>query len=347
MLALAAVSPELAPRVRAYLGALAWALPASLVFAAWRGFHGAIGRPRVVMSIQLAGLLVKLPLSTALAWGLPGSWPSGEPLIGGRGVEGCAWATATVFWLQVLTAVVITARSGGYGAYFAGGWTQWRPRVTLLMAQLRLGVPMGLSIVVEVTGFTFMAFFIARTGEQAVAAHQIAANMAGMLFMMPLALGNATTVLVGQRLGAGDEPGARRIGHQALTLGLAVALAAAALLMGGRALLAHTFTSSVEVATLAASLLAIVAAFHVADAVQAVLAAILRAHHIVLMPLMVYAAAVWGIGLAGGCWLGLDLGGQAPASLHGAPGFWVAALLGLVLAALGLGLRVRQLPRAG
>ena len=71
---------------------------------------------------------------------------------------------------------------------------------------------MGASILIEVTGFTFMALFIARLGATAVAGHQLAANLVAMMFMLPMALGNATGALVGQRLGARDPADARRLG---------------------------------------------------------------------------------------------------------------------------------------
>ena len=76
---------------------------------------------------------------------------------------------------------------------------------------------------VEVTGFTFMAFFISRIGATAVAGHQIAVNLVSMMFMMPLAIANATSTLVAQRVGAGDCADARRIGWHGLEIGVGVA----------------------------------------------------------------------------------------------------------------------------
>src|SRR5206468_12048454 len=90
------------------------------------------------------------------------------------------------------------------------------PHLDSLAGLLRLGIPMGLSIGIEVTGFTFMAFFIARLGATPVAGHQIAVNIVSVLFMMPLALANATGTLVAQRIGASDLRDARRLGWHGL-----------------------------------------------------------------------------------------------------------------------------------
>ena len=82
---------------------------------------------------------------------------------------------------------------------------------------------MGLSMLVEVTGFSFMAIFISRLGETAVAGHQIAVNLVSLMFMMPLALGNAACTLVAQRLGASDPRDARRWSWHSIELGLTIA----------------------------------------------------------------------------------------------------------------------------
>ncbi|MBA3844827.1 MAG: hypothetical protein H0X39_19800, partial [Actinobacteria bacterium] len=70
---------------------------------------------------------------------------------------------------------------------------------------------------------TFMAFFVSRIGVTAVAGHQIAANMVSMMFMLPLAIANASSTLVAQRIGAGDAADARQVGWAGLEIGIALA----------------------------------------------------------------------------------------------------------------------------
>ena len=70
---------------------------------------------------------------------------------------------------------------------------------------------MGMTILIDVSGFSLMAVFIARMGTHAVAGHQIAANLVSVLFMLPMALAGATSTLVAQRIGAHDIPDARRL----------------------------------------------------------------------------------------------------------------------------------------
>ena len=201
---------------------------------------------------------------------------------------------------------------------------------------LRLGVPMGLSIMVEVTGFSFMAVFIARLGVTAAAAHQIAANLAALLFMMPLALSSATMTLVAQRVGAGDPVDARRLARRGMQLGVSLAATMALLLWALRDPVAAVYTDDAAVMAVAVPLLTWVALFHVADAVQAMAAFVLRAFRIATLPMLIYAGALWGVGLGGGWWLVFVGGPSAPATWRGPEGYWVAATAGLVVAAVGL-----------
>jgi MATE family multidrug resistance protein len=329
-LALAQAPAEVESRLRGYLLALAVALPAALLMQAYRGFNTAISRPKAVMVLQVAGLGVKIPLSALLVFG----WPAaGLPPLG---VLGCGIATAVVMWLQAGVALAVLRRDRFYAPFQLRGRGLHAPDRRAIGQQLKLGVPMGLSILVEVTGFSFMAVFIARLGVTAAAGHQIAANLAALLFMMPLALSSATMTLVAQRVGARDPADARRLGWHGLQFGLLLALGMAALLWAGRQAVAGVYTGHAPVLAVAVPLLVWVAAFHVADAVQAMAAFVLRAYRIATLPMLIYAGALWGIGLGGGWWLVFEGWAGAPAAWRGPEGYWVAATAGLWVAALGL-----------
>jgi MATE family multidrug resistance protein len=327
--ALSQASPEVAERARGYLGALAFALPFALLFTAFRGFNTAVSRPKIVMALQLGGLALKLPLTALFVFGAA---PLQLPALG---APGCGVATAICMAAQTTAAWVLLRRDPFYAPF--GLRERMRPpdRASLA-ALLRLGVPMGGSIMVEVTGFTFMAFFIARLGTTPVAGHQIAINLVSLMFMMPLAIANASSTLVAQRIGAGDLRDARRVGWHGVELGLLVAAA-----MGGSVYLLREgilrlYTSDAAIVAAALPLLAWVAVFHVADAAQTVAAFVLRAWRIAVVPLVIYVLAIWGVGLAGGYVVAFGVGGWSPAALRGAQGFWSAATAGLVVAGSGM-----------
>jgi MATE family multidrug resistance protein len=331
-LTLSQASEAVGEKVRGYLLALAFSLPASLLFTVYRGFNTAVSRPKAVMVLQLTGLALKLPLSAALVFGVPAL---GVPDLG---VVGCGIATAIVMWAQVLCAGLVLRRDAFYAPFEIFGRGLDAPDRQALGAHLRLGLPMGATTLVEVTGFTFMTIFIARLGTEAVAGHQIAVNLVILLFMVPMSLANATGTLVAQRLGARDSGDAWRLARHGAVLTLALALAGGILVALLRVRLVGLYTSNPLVAAAAVPLLAWVAVFHLADASQTYAGVLLRAWRIATITFVVNAAAMWGVGLLGGYVLAFDLWpGGTPAGLRGAPGFWAAGTVGLVLAAIGLG----------
>jgi multidrug resistance protein, MATE family len=332
---LARAQPEVAGKVRAYLAALAFALPSALLFTAFRGFNTAVSRPKIVMAIQLGGLALKVPLNALLVFGLSLDTPLGRLQTPALGTPGCGIATAIAMGCQLLVAWALLRRDPFYRQFeLSRGLAA--PHRASLVGLLRLGIPMGLSIAIEVTGFTFMAFFIARFGSTPVAAHQIALNLVSLIFMLQLAIGNATGTLVAQRIGAGDAADARRLGWHGVEAGLLIAAGVGCAVYLLREPILGIYTRDPAVIAIAAPLLAWVVLFHIADAGQTLAAFVLRAYRVATVPLLVYAFAIWGVGLGGGYAVAFNTTGWSPPALQSAQGYWAAATAGLVVAAAGL-----------
>ncbi len=325
-LALARLAPALEAKVRAYLHALAWSVPASLLFRVFYSFSTAISRPRTVMALTLAGLALKVPLNWVFMYG-----NLGAPELGSTG---CAVATALVSWILCVLAWAWCWFEPAYRPYQVFARWSW-PDAKALGRILSLGLPIGLTFLVDVTGFTFMALFIARLGALYSAAHQIAANLAALAYMLPLALGNAASVVVGQSLGARQHARARAAGLTGLALALGCAAVMSACLYWFANGIASLYTGAAALRRVAAGLIAFVAVYHLFDAVQAVSVNVLRGYRRAVVPMLIYAVALWGVGLGGGYLIGLtrvDLAWLGLSTPMGAPGFWLAAIASLVLA---------------
>jgi MATE family multidrug resistance protein len=284
------------------------------------------------MALQFGALALKVPLNAVLVFGLD----AGVLRIAPHGAVGCGIATAIAMGLQLVAAWRVLRRDPFYRPFGLEHGGLEAPRRASLAALLKLGVPMGLAIGIEVTGFTFMAFFIARLGATPVAGHQIAVNIVSVLFMMPLAIANATATLVAQRIGAEDARDARRIGWHGLQLGVLIAAAMGATVYVTREGLMRAYTGDAVIIAAAMPLLAWVILFHIADAAQTVASFTLRAYKIATVPVIIYATAIWGVGLGGGYVVGFDVTGLTPPALRGALGFWAASTAGLTVAALGM-----------
>jgi len=328
----AEVPAALRGEVLDYLGVLALALPPALLFRLYSTLNQSLGRPLLVTWLQIGSLFVKVPLSIWFAFGGAG--------LEAQGAVGCALATLAVQYLMLALALWLLRSRELYRPYHL--WHKLeKPHGPTLAAFARVGVPSGLTILVEVTSFTLMALFVARLGTTAAASHQIAANLAAVLYMVPLAIGIATSARTSYWLGAGQPHQARH----AVGLGFMLVLGCAVMLTGTliavRDPLVRLYARSPEVIALAVPLLFWTAAFHLFDGLQALGVFILRCFRITLTPFLIYGMLLWGLGLYGGYQLAYHGLGPWPA-MQSPAAFWIAGMVALTLAALIFWLMIWQ-----
>jgi MATE family multidrug resistance protein len=325
-LAFTRLEPAVEQRTRDYLAAVAWGVPAMLLFRIFYGFSTAVSKPGIIMVLNLIGLALKVPLNWVFMYGKLG--------FSEMGGVGCGVSGAVISWLIALFAWYWCYRDRSYRRFEVFKRWSW-PNARRIGHLVALGLPIGATFFVDVTGFTFMALFIARLGPINSAAHQIAGNFAAILYMLPLALGNAASVLVGHAIGARDFRRARATGIAGIGTSFACACVIAVLLALGTKHVAALYSSDPDVVSLASSLLLLVAGYHLFDSIQAVAVNVLRGYKRAVVPMAIYAFALWGVGLGGGYVLGLShadlswLGVEAPL---GARGFWTAAIGSLMVA---------------
>ena len=318
------VPPALQADVREYLTVLALALPPALLFRMYSTLNQSLGKPQLVTWLQLGSLALKVPLTIWFAFG-----GLGVPALG---AVGCAWATVAVTWLFLALALWLVRTDSLYQPYAI-----WRPMERpdwQAIAQFaRLGVPAGLAIMVEVTSFTLMSLFIARQGTLSAAGHQVAANLAAVMYMAPLSIAIATSARVSYWLGAGDRRKARLAIRSGFRIGLSLALAMSCLVVLGRHGIAAVYTADPHVASVAAGLLAWVAVYHLGDAMQALCVFVLRCYRVAVAPLVAYCVLLWGVGVVGGYQLAYRGLGQYAAQ-HSPAAFWSASSFALFLLAV-------------
>jgi MATE family multidrug resistance protein len=202
IIAISELQPVVEAKVRAYLAASAWGVPGAFALRLFFGLSTGIGHPRPVMLFNLLSLAIKVPLNALFMYGLLGAPQMGS--------TGCAVATSLDAWLMAALAWLWCLHQPRY-AEFELRRRFTAPDFAAIREFLKLGIPIGLTFIADVTAFTFMALFIARLGPVVSGAHQVAANLAALAFMIPLSLGNATSVLVGQALGRGQPERARHV----------------------------------------------------------------------------------------------------------------------------------------
>ena len=332
----AAPPPAVAEAAGDYLLAIAAALPAALLFRVFYALQNGLGQPRVIMVILLGSLVLKIALNGLFLWG---GQALGLPFIRPLGGAGCALATAIVAWASLAAALMLVARDPQYRQLGLWPWRLGWPERPRLRELLRQGLPTGFSYLIEVTSFTFVALFIAGFGAITSASHQIVSNLAALVYMVPLAIANATSTLTARALGANEPEQAKRASRGGLCVALAIGSVISATILTASQAIAGAYSNDPQVVAAALPLMIWIAAFHLFDAAQAVLSFSLRAYQVASLPMLIYAGSLWGIGLGGGAWLTFsEPFGAANQRINGALGFWMATTAGLAVAAIALGL---------
>ena len=311
--------PEVEALVTRYLRILAVALPAALMFRVISVMNVAVARPHVVMRMQVAGLALKVVLSYGLIFGA-----LGMPRLG---AVGGALASAVVFWALFVTGWVYTSLDPFYARFVI---VRARPRWSVLREQVQLGIPMGLSYAIEATSFTFITLMVARLGTSVMAGHQVVANLAALCFMVPLSLAVATSTLTAHAIGAEDAERARRTAATGIRIALIAGASLALAVWVLRHPIVRLYTSDAAAGAVALTLVPFLAVFHLFDALQTAVGFVLRAHKRAVAPTVVYAIALWGVGLFGGYQVAFR-GVWGPP--RGVTGMWLMQSVGLGLAA--------------
>lgn len=317
LLALAKVPAPLIPEIERYLAIQAFMVPLFMLFRMYAALNQALGKPWFVTWLQIGILLLKIPLSFYFA--------------NKMGLAGCAVASLTTIAAGLALSLYLLATHHDYKPY--GIWRKLdAPYLPAIGQHLRLGLPAGLSQLVEITSFTLISLLIARLGIIASAAHQIASTMAAMLFMLPISYGVASTARVSYWIGHGNPKLASNLVKQTLTWGLIFGVSLAALLLILRHWIATCFSTNPDVVALASTLLAFVAFYHVPDGLQIMGMFMLRCYKITLMPLVVYTVFLWGIGLGGGYYLAYA--SHFERFMQTAAAFWLTAIVSLTIVAI-------------
>jgi MATE family multidrug resistance protein len=323
------VDQNIVPLTIAYLRAIAVGLPAFVGYQVLRFFNEGFAQTRPAMIFGLVGLGANVILNYALIFGALGA-----PALG---VVGCGYATAAVFWLQFFGLALYTLRARRYE--FLELWRVIAPRMGEIRALLGLGLPIGVAIFVEASLFSGVALLVGRLGAETVAGHQVAVNFAALTFMMPLGIGMAATVRVGEGVGKEDPEAARRAGLVGIGLAVAVQSLSALIMATQAGWIARIYSADPRVIEAASGLLLLAALFQLPDGLQVSSAGALRGIKDTRVPMVLTLVAYWGIGLPLAWLLGVHMG-------LGAQGTWIGLIAGLATAGVLLCARFLRLSRS-
>ncbi|MCC4254213.1 MAG: MATE family efflux transporter [Pseudomonadota bacterium] len=315
--------PDLARGAGELMRGLQWALLPFLGFTTLRNFIAALERPVWGLFIMLAAIPINIAAGWALIFG-----HLGLPALGLFGAGLASSLSSSFLFLGLLAVILIDRRFRRY-RLMGRFWSRDRERHRQVWA---LGLPIAVTLGFETTVFNASAFLMGLIGRDSLAAHAVAIQIAALVFMVPMGIGQAATVRVGIAYGRADWAGVGRAGWLALGIGTGFACCAAALLILAPRLLVSAFLdlsdpANARTAALAVSFLAVAALFQLADAAQAVGAGVLRGVQDTRVPMIFALIGYWVVGIGVGTLLAFP-GGMAGV------GIWLGLASGLSAAAL-------------
>jgi len=319
---------------QAYLRMMALGLLPAFWFMALRCFVEGVSRPLPVTLIIFACAVLNVGANYVLMFGALG-FPA-------LGLVGTGIASAIVYTAMFGLLLLYVVQAPDFQAYHIFEHVG-RPDPTYFRALFRIGWPIGVQWGMEAGLFTMTALLVGLLGTIELAAHQIAVQCAAIAFMLPLGVGIATSIRVGQRVGARTPLQARWAGYAGLSLATVCTVGTALLFWLfpepiARAFMAETVPDAPAVISLAATLLGVAAVFQLADGLQVAAAGALRGLKDTRVPMVIAFISYWGLGLGVGAGLGLYLD-------LGAVGLWWGLVTGLTVAAVLLSWRFQRITR--
>ncbi len=295
-----------------------------------RNFFDAQSLTVVTMWITLSAVPVNALLNYMFIFG-----KFGAPAMGGIGA---GYATAATYWLMLAVTIWATFRVEAVRGYRL--FVKWAaPSLAAWKEMLAIGIPLGLSIFFEASIFSVVTLMMGVMFDTlTIAAHQIALSFASLVFMIPLSISMALTIVVGYSVGAGRLKDAKQYGMMGVGGGIGFLACCSVLIYFFREPIAFLYNDDPEVARLAASFLLVAILYQISDAAQASLQGVLRGYKDVQKPFFIAFASYWLIGIPSGYAL-------ASYTELGPYGFWVGIIIGLTCAAVGFMVRLVQVQR--
>ncbi|MBV8685777.1 MAG: MATE family efflux transporter [Alphaproteobacteria bacterium] len=324
--------PALAAGAGRFVRALMWGMLPALWYLVLRSFVSALEKPVWSLIVGAAGVAFNAVLNYSLIFGKLGFPPLG---LRGAGI-GSTCANSFMF---VAMALVVSFHPRFRRYRLFGRF--WRADGERFAAVWRLGLPIAVTLALEITIFNAAVFLMGLIGAASLAAHAVALQIAAFSFMVPLGVSQAVTVRVGLAFGRGDPAGIARAGWTAFVIGVGFMALMAMVMLAIPHRLVGLFLDPADpanapVISLAVSFLFVAALFQIFDGAQSVGAGMLRGLHDTKTPMLFAAFGYWGVGLVTAVGLGFGLGWNGF-------GIWVGLATGLaVVSALMLGRWVRR-----
>lgn len=318
--------PVIAEMAADYLRVAGWGIFPALLVMVLKSYLAALERTQIVLWVTLGAALMNALVNYVLIFG-----NFGAPELGVQGAAIASFSTQVVSFIAIIIYALKVLPEHALLKNFQ------RPDWEMLREVFRLGIPIGLTTLSEVSLFAASAMMMGWLGTVALAAHGIASSLAGLTFMVHLGLSNASTIRAGNAFGRGDREHMARGAKVVTVMSLLMSVIATVFFLATPELLMSLFMNGddpqkPEILAVGVGLLAMAALFQLVDGLQAIALGLLRGVQDTTVPMLIGVFSYWGVGITASYVLGFVLG-------FGGIGVWSGLVLGLGCASVFLMLR--------
>ena len=318
--------PEIAVLAQRYLRVAAFGLIPALAVMVLRSFLAALERTAFLLWITVLAIVLNALINYALIFG-----NFGAPEMGIRGAAVASILVQSI-WLALIVGYVMRVLPD-YELF-----RRWWKSDGEVMAQVfRLGVPIGLTGLAESGLFSASTVLMGMLGEVQLAAHGIALQVSGLMFMFHLGMSQAATVRAGAAFGRKDETSLRRAGVAAIGASTFFGCLTVVVFLVFPEEISSLFIDPADplrdqVLAVSVTLMAMAALFQLVDAAQVMAIGLLRGVQDTAVPFYIAVLSYWAIGIP----VSYGLGVYSPL---GFVGIWLGLVFGLTFAAVLLMVR--------
>jgi multidrug resistance protein, MATE family len=235
------------------------------------GFFLGIGKTRIVMFANMAGMFINIPANYILIFG-----KFGFPALG---IEGAA--IGTLLGSFVIFLIQLSVYFSKYYKDNYGTGREFRIRLDLLSRLIKFGTPAGLETFLNVGAFNIFIQLMHSYSTEVAAAVTITFNYDMVAFIPMIGLSFATTTVIGQQMGGENIAGARLGVRLSMKIGLTYALVMMGVFIFAAGPLVRVFTSGLPgdtqyIESTAIILIRLASLYTIGDVTQLVFAGALR-----------------------------------------------------------------------
>lgn len=307
-----------------YLVALSTGILPIFMYFVLRTFMDSLGQTKITMFITMIAIPINILLNYLFIHGV---WIF--PELGGVGT---GYATSITYWCMLFIAIWIVIKKEPFVSYqlrqalTSISWLKWKEI-------LIIGIPIGFSVFFETSIFSAVTILMSNYDTSTIAAHQSAINFASLIYMIPLSISTALTILVGYEVGANRLKDAKLYSYVGVGLAITISFISGLFLLAFRSEIASIYTQNQEVLHLTANFLIYAIFFQLSDAIQAPIQGALRGYKDVNITLIMSFLSYWIIGLPCGFLI-------ATYTTFGPYGYWIGLIIGLAAGAICLSARL-------